>query len=170
MRKLVASFVLLLAGVAHAEDPRVSITVSPVHLTLPMGEVTAEVRLAPKLGASIIAGAGAVKVDGLADRVAVYEGGGSVRYYATGSFRTGMQVGAEAVYLYAKTTGDTMSVRAEGLGLSPFLGYKWTHHSGLTLEAQGGVTYIAVRAHSDTASDGEKRVGPMLNLNIGYSF
>lgn len=172
-KSIVVSLVLLVTTVAHAEerDPRVSITVSPVHLALPMGELTAEVRLAPKLGVAAVIGVGAIRVDGIEDRVAVYEGGASVRYYVTGSFRKGIQLGAEALYLYAKTADDVMSdIRAEGLGLSPFVGYKWTHHSGLTLEAQGGVTYVAVRAHSDTEMKEDSRVGPMLNLNLGYGF
>jgi hypothetical protein len=60
------------------------------------------------------------------------------------------------------------TVAAEGLGLSPFAGYKWTHRSGLTLEGQLGATFLVVRAK--TASSETKDVGPMLNLNFGYSF
>ena len=161
----------LLTTTAHADDlPRVSVTVSPVHLILPVGELTAELRVHDRIGIAAIAGAGAVRVDGIEDRITVYEGGLSARYYVTGSFRTGLQLGAEAIYLHANTTGDTMAVKAEGLGLAPFTGYKWTARSGLTLEGQLGVTYVAVRAKSDTASDDDSRVGPMLNLNIGYGF
>ena len=175
MMKVFQSFALLAALTASAyaddrPDPRVSITVSPVHLALPVGEVTAEVRLHRTFGIAAIAAAGAVRVDGIDNRIAVYEGGLSARYYVTGSFRSGLQLGAEAIYLHANTTGDTMAVRAEGLGLAPFAGYKWTGRSGLTLEGQLGVTYLVARAESETASDDDSRVGPMLNLNIGYSF
>ncbi len=169
MKKLLLSL-LAIPSLAHAE-PRVAVTVSPIHLVLPVGEVTAEVRVAPKLGIAAIAGAGSVRVDDVDRRIGVYEGGLSARYYVTGSFARGIQLGAEAIYLHAQTTDDVMSsVRAEGLGLSPFAGYKWTHHAGFTLEGQLGVTYIAVRAKSDTASAEDRRVGPMLNLNVGYSF
>jgi hypothetical protein len=161
----------LASSTAFAEsDPRVAITISPVHFILPVGELTAEVRVAEKLGVAAVVGAGAVKVTGIEDRIAVWEGGVSARYYVTGSFRKGLQLGGEALYLHANTTGDTMAVRAQGLGLSPFVGYKWTAASGLTLDGQAGITYVAVRAESETDSDEDSRIGPMLNLNIGYSF
>jgi hypothetical protein len=168
MKKLL--LVLLLPTSVLAE-PRVALTVSPVHFVLPVGELTAELRVADKVGIAVIAGVGSVKIDTLEDRVAVFEAGVSARYYVTGSFRRGVQLGAEALYLHANTTGDSMArVRAEGLGLAPFAGYKWTGTSGLTLEGQLGVTYLAVRGASDTDEDEDARVGAMVNLNIGYSF
>jgi hypothetical protein len=161
---------LLLPAAALAE-PRVAITVSPVHLVVPVGELTAEVRVADNVGIAVIAGVGSVKVDMVADPVIVVEGGVSARYYATGSFRKGLQLGAEALYLHANTTGDSMArVRAEGLGLAPFAGYKWTGASGLTLEGQLGVTYLVMRAASETDEEEDSRVGAMVNLSIGYSF
>jgi hypothetical protein len=60
-------------------------------------------------------------------------------------------------------------VRGKGFGISPFLGYKWTHHSGFTIDTQLGVTYIAVEAESSTQMKQESKVGPMLNLNVGWS-
>ncbi|MEJ7601253.1 MAG: hypothetical protein WKG01_25335 [Kofleriaceae bacterium] len=165
--------VLSVASPAHADErsePRVSITVSPVHLVIPVGELTAELRAHDKLGIAAVVGIGSVSVDRFEDRVAVYEAGISARYYLTGSFRTGIQLGAEALYLHAATKDDSMAVRAQGLGLSPFAGYKWTGRSGLTLEGQLGVTYVAVRADSETAAAEDSRVGPMVNLNIGYGF
>lgn len=163
---------LAVAAPARAEPdlPRVSVTVSPLHLILPMGEVTAELRLADKLGVAVIAGAGGVRDRDTDQRIRVFEGGASARYYVTGSFRTGAQLGAEALYVYADAGAGAMTtISAEGLGLSPFAGYKWTHRSGLTLEGQAGVTFLVARGTADP--DTEKRaIGPLLNLQLGYGF
>lgn len=153
----------------HTDDPTVALTVSPFHMFVPMAEVTAELRVAPKVGVAAIAGIGAFRDQDTNDRVTLFEGGASIRYYALGSFRTGLQVGAEAVYLHASTTDMSIDIRARGLGLSPFVGYKWTHHSGFTLEAQGGITYMTASAQSSAASANRSAVGPLLNLNVGWS-
>lgn len=146
-----------------------AITFSPIHLVIPMAEVTAEVRIAPKLGVAVIGGLGMIRDATTNDRITLVEGGASARYYVTGSFRTGLQVGAEALYVHASTTDMSVDVRARGLGLSPFAGYKWTHRSGFTLEGQIGATWFALRAKSSTSTASDSGVGPMLNLNLGWS-
>ena len=156
---------------AHAEElPRVAVTVSPVHLILPVAELTAEIRLSDRLGVAAILGAGSVRTELTDTRISVYEGGASFRYYVTGSVRSGLQLGGEALYVFASTdeTSTMTTVAAEGLGLSPFAGYKWTHRSGITLEGQLGATFIVIREKGGSME--EKDVGPMLNLNFGYSF
>ncbi len=159
---------------ATRDLPTVAITVSPIHLLIPMAEVTTEIRIADKVGVAVIAGIGTYHQPDTNMRVSLYEGGVSARYYVTGSFRSGLQLGAEAIYIKAATSSTTVEVRAAGLGLSPFAGYKWTHRSGFTLEGQAGATFMAARAHGDngqmTASTKTSAVGPMLNLQVGYSF
>jgi hypothetical protein len=166
---ILAPLVSQTASAQPPDDPSVAITVSPLHMFVPMAELTTEIRLAPKLSVAAIAGVGAFHDQATNARVTLVEGGASLRYYLTGSFRSGVQLGAEAAYVHASTTDMTIDIRARGLGLSPFVGYKWTHHSGFTLEAQGGVTWVAADARSSTASASRSAVGPMLNLNVGWS-
>ena len=173
---------LLTAGVAHADDlsvresatpsdPRVAITVSPLHLFVPMAEVTAEVRADHKLGIAVIGGVGTFHDPDTNARISLVEAGASARYYALGSFRTGLQLGAEVLYVHGFTDAMNIEVKAAGLAVSPFAGYKWTHSSGLTLEGQLGASYMAVRAKAETGQMAEKsKLGPLLNLQIGYSF
>jgi hypothetical protein len=179
-----ATFVILtalLAGSAAADDlaptaarsdePSVAITASPVHLAIPMAEVTVEVRVADKIGVAAIAGIGALRDKATNTNVALYEGGVSARYYLTGSFRSGIQLGAEALYVRASTDASGIEVEAAGLGVAPFAGYKWTHHSGFTFDGQLGATFMVARAKAETGEMAERSgVGPMLNLNLGYSF
>lgn len=177
----VVSLTLFTASVAAADTdappaspssrPSVAITISPVHLVIPMAEVTVEARVADRFGIAAIAGIGSFR-DAVTDtRIALYEGGASARYYALGSFGKGLQVGAEAVYVFAATDNTDVEVRAAGLALSPFVGAKWTHSSGFTLEGQGGVSFMALRAKAETGAMSERSgIGPMLNLNLGYSF
>lgn len=179
---LVSILLSAAAGLAHAQpsdtvptapasrpDPSVAITISPLHLIIPMAEVTAEVRLAPKFGLALIGGVGMIRDELTNDRIQLFEGGASARYYVTGSFRTGLQVGAEALYVHASTEDMSVDIKARGLGLSPFVGYKWTHRSGFTLEGQIGASAMFLRAKSPTATAEDKRVAPMLNLNAGWS-
>lgn len=173
---------LLTAGVAHADDlsvhesapprdPNVSLTFSPLHLFVPMAELTAEFRVHHRVGVALIGGAGTFHdVDSNA-RISLLEAGASARYYAAGSFRTGLQLGFEALYAHAFTDVMNIDVKGAGLALSPFAGYKWTHSSGFTLEGELGASYMVVRAHADTGQMAERKAyGPMLNLQLGYSF
>ena len=54
--------------------------------------------------------------------------------------------------------------------MGAFLGYKWIHSSGLTLDAQGGVEYLTAKAESSSATAEDSTVIPLLNLNAGWSF
>jgi hypothetical protein len=76
---LLASLALSL-GTAHADkQPRVALTVSPVHLLLPMGELTAELRIADRIGVAAVVGAGSVSDEPTGARIGIYEGGASLR-------------------------------------------------------------------------------------------
>ncbi|HUS32354.1 MAG TPA: hypothetical protein VMZ53_27830 [Kofleriaceae bacterium] len=153
------------------EQPHVAITVSPLHMFVPMAELTVEARVAPKVGVAAIGGAGTYRTMDTNDRISLIEAGASARYYAAGSFRTGLQLGFEALYVHAFTNASNIDVKAAGLALSPFAGYKWTHSSGLTLEGELGVSYMVARAEAATGQMAERKAyGPMLNLQVGYSF
>lgn len=149
--------------------PTAALTISPFHMFVPMIEVTGEFRVAPKLGVAVIAGAGAIRDMDTDALIKVYEAGASVRYYVIGNFRHGMQIGGEAIYVKASTDNTGVEVRGRGLGLSPFLGYKWTSRIGFTIDTQLGVTFITARADSATQTKEESKVGPLLNLNVGWS-
>ncbi len=158
----------------------VSLTISPIHLLLPVVELTLEVALAEQVGIAFIGGYGAtsIEVDGDSDSVAVYELGGSFRYYATGNFNGGLQVGAELLWVQVEleegATSDSLTAVGTGLGIGPFVGYKYTSSIGFTFDGQAGVMYLTARGE---ASDGDasettsvSTVGLLLNLNIGFSF
>lgn len=181
---LAAVLVLSLSAAAHAQtpgdtqppsapsrpDPIVAITVSPLHLALPMAELTAEIRVAPKLGVAVIGGVGRMRSQTTNQTIDLVEGGASVRYYVTGSFRSGLQIGGEALYLHGSTDDMSVDIKARGLGLSPFVGYKWTHSSGFTFDGQIGASYMTARGDAATGQSTEKsKFGPLLNLNVGWS-
>lgn len=158
------------APAPEAPMKTVAITVSPFHMFIPMIELTGEFRVGRKLGIAVIAGAGGIR-DEVTDRlIRLYEGGASVRYYVIGSFRHGMQIGGELLYVKANTDDTMVEVRARGLGISPFVGYKWQHRSGFTIDTQLGVSFMTARGDSDAgASKEESKVGALLNLNVGWS-
>lgn len=137
------------ASAARPDATRVfSLTHSPTHLLLfSTMEVTGEYRLARKHGLAAIAGLGY-------PGVLLAEAGASYRAYPLGDFDRGMQLGAEILWAGATNSYDS----ATALQTSLMAGGKFTFDFGLTMEGQLGPTWIG----------GE--IGPMLNLNIGWSF
>jgi len=146
MRILVGACVALLPSVAAAvpvapppppPERAIAVTISPLHLLSPIVELTGEYRVGPKLGVAATLGAGSVTAKdggGTEHRFTVGELGGSARYYVTGSFARGLQVGGELMYLLVKLDDPMTTVRAtgDGLSVSPFIGYKWTGVGGFT--------------------------------------
>lgn len=179
------AFVALLAApaAAYPGDPEVatqdeghsfSLTISPLHLILPVFELQGEVRVGDQVGVSGILGFGSVTVtDGLSnDSFTVFEVGGQFTYYVLGDFDHGLQLGAEVLYLGVSASADSQfgGVFGRGLSLAPYVGYKVSTDFGLTFQAQLGPAFFVVSAQSNTDTASDSAVGVMLNLNVGWSF
>lgn len=158
----------LAAPAKEPYDHDVSITFSPVHLFVPMLELTGEFRAHDRVGVAAIAGFGSMS------GLSLVEGGLSARAYPLGDFDHGLQLGAEATYLGA--LGTIQGVQASGTGLTagPFVGYKIAARFGLTFEIQLGYQWMAVGARAEqggvSATAEETDSGPLLNINLGWSF
>ena len=153
------------------EHPRrvFSLTISPLHLVLPVVELTAEARAHDKIGVALIGGGGKYtdpNVSGIS--ASVYEVGGQVRAYVLGDFRHGMQLGGELLYLHLDD--KRLSATGEGLAIGPFVGYKIMTDIGFTFDAQVGFEYITARAQASGSTNNDKSIIPLLNLNVGWSF
>lgn len=167
--KLQATLMLALLPVAVAvpaqaqEDPaprRVSVTISPLHLLSPELHLMGEVRLAPRVGAAAILGAGRITDEDQTYRI--WEAAVQLRYYPFGSFTRGMMLGADAGHVdvngqIQSAMEDLVGTRAGG-----FIGYKMTWQSGLTAEAQIGPVYLW--------GEEESEVQTLHNLRLGWSF
>ncbi len=122
-----------------------SLTHSPTHLLIVTQEVTGELCIGRNHGVAGIVGLGAPM------GVLVGELGASYRYYATGNFDRGMQLGGELLM----GAGDN---GATALQSSLMIGGKYTWDFGLTMEGQAGPSLL----------NGE--LAPMVNFNMGWSF
>lgn len=148
-----------------------AITISPFHLFLPMGEITAEYALTPKLGVAGILGFGQVSTEdafGQESSFSVFEVGASGRYYLIGDFRHGLQVGLEALYMKISGSVEDAFGVGEGLSIGPFVGHKYTASFGLTLELQGGAGYTLVGAEAsndegESATASDSQILPIVN-------
>lgn len=160
------------------DDPRrVSITLSPIHLFMPILEATIELRAAPGLGLAGIVGLGSVAVEdeyGTKDRLSAFEAGAQIVWYPLDAFDS-LQLGAELLYVHV--SGDLEDVEGYGAGLAvgPFVGYKLLTDAGFTLFVQGGFQYMTLQAEargSDgaTSQDADSAIIPLLNFNLGWSF
>jgi hypothetical protein len=159
----------------------VSLTLSPLHLFLPMFEPMLEVRITDLVGVSAIGGIGRVKVsanttdnpDLVNETLTVYEGGLQLSLYPLEDFES-LVLGGEMLYVDVSGNVENIEGSASGLGVGPFVGYKAITRSGFTFLVQGGVEYVAVHAEatdgtvSDTSNDSNWIL--LLNLNLGWSF
>jgi hypothetical protein len=182
MRPIGLAFALALAlgsGAAQAQDKTFSLTISPFHLLLPVVELTGEYALSQDFGLAGIAGFGQITQENrLGDEldIPVLELGGQLDYYAVGSFRHGMQVGAELLWLKIyppKNRGVT--VTANGIAVGPLLGYKWAARFGLTFMVQLGYEFLLAQSLAKD-QNGQEIEGStdthtvLLNMNAGWSF
>lgn len=162
------SFLVVLAVIASpvaanaADDVQhaVSITISPLHLLVPMLQVTGELRLDDKVGAAVILGAGQVTED--SRHYWAWEVGGQCRYYLFGSFIHGMTLGAEVGYVHIVGHLDDPMGYYAGVRIGAFAGYKIVTNSGFTFDAQLGDQYVMVSDRAEWQ--------PLMNFKVGWSF
>jgi len=159
---------------------RVSLSLSPVHLLLPIVELEAELMAAPHFGIAAIGGIGSLKASsstpGVGDaRFSAYESGLQLTGYPLRDFSS-LQLGAEALWVKLSTEsvgGRQVSASAGGLAIGPFVGYKLIADMGFTFFLQGGVQYMAVKGAASSggasATVSQKSFIPLLNLNLGWS-
>jgi hypothetical protein len=62
------------------------------------------------------------------------------------------------------------SASGEGLGIGALIGYKELARVGFTFVAQGGVHFGVIQAEATDATVKQRKVFPLLNLNLGWSF
>jgi hypothetical protein len=175
-----ASALAIGMGAAQAQqDKTFSLTISPFHLAMPVVELTGEYALSQDFGIAGIAGFGQMTAEnnlGEEKDIPVLELGGQLDYYAVGSFRHGMQVGAELLWIkISPPENEGVTVSANGIAVGPLLGYKWAARFGLTLMAQLGWEFLFAQAEAQDRN-GQEIEGSaegqtlLLNLNAGWSF
>ena len=161
-----------------------SLTISPLHLILPILQLTAEARVTPHFGISVIGGYGKLTVDTQSsdgfsvstDKVSVsaYELGGRLIGYPLKKFKS-LELGAQIMYLHVATDGASnesgISATGAGVAIGPLVGYKLVTKVGFTFLAQGGFQYLAIQAQDSSGANAqESKFLPLLNLDIGWSF
>jgi hypothetical protein len=149
-------------------EPRnVTLTLSPVHLIGPFGEITGEVRATDTIGVALIGGVGRMPIGGAGAGARFWDLGAQFRYYLSGTFSDGgLLVGAEVLYLRAPKDADATTIGAN-LTASALVGWKLATRVGFTIDSQFGVSTLIVKQRSD----GEGRTLQLLgNLGVGWTF
>lgn len=152
-------------GVSTDDEPRISLTLSPAHLVLPVAEGAFEYRLGQFSVVGILG-------LGSSDSVAVFEIGGQGRYYVVGDFRHGMNVGGELLLMSGVDNVRGVTVSAGGMQLGAFAGYKYVADFGLTVDINAGLSLYTTRIATRGANDDRPQTGAgvLLNGNVGWSF
>ena len=169
------------AGDSAQPGPFLSLTFSPFHVILPVFELQAEARVGEYCGIALLGGVGSMTMETSDEEeigFQVWELGAQVMAYPLEPFES-LQLGAEIQYAHVSIDDDLRGRRVSGIGagllVGPLVGYKLLTDIGFTLFVQGGVGFMAVSAdveddQGDSASSDQKRVLPMLNFNLGWSF
>lgn len=160
------SAVLLIA--APADAMMTAVTISPVHLSLPVLEATVEGALAEKLSAAVIAGGGR------SGGSPVWEAGGQGRWFFRGGFGSNLHLAAEALYIGSRASSEDVTASASSLSVGPLLGAKWTADVGFVAELQAGPAYNFLSAtgsgYGTTTTESSSGLYPNVNINLGWSF
>ncbi len=161
-RLLTVCIVLALPARAHADVDykRVSLGVNAIYLLLPVYQVQAEIAVNPKWSVALRGGGGVWALTD--DHSRILEFGGQASHYLIGSVKRGVQVGLDARWVDFENGGMLMGL-GNGFALGPFLGYKRTFASGITLAGQAGAEVVPVGK-----SDGP--LLPYLLLTLGVAF
>ncbi|HMI93308.1 MAG TPA: outer membrane beta-barrel protein, partial [Polyangiales bacterium] len=130
---------------AEADDgPVVSLTFSPLHLLLPVFELTAEMKLGHYCGIALLGGFGSATLNFSGDDeddidIALWNLGAQVVAYPLEPFES-LQLGVEVQYAHASVDGDLngrrVSAIGSGLALGPLVGYKLIVDVGFTFFVQ----------------------------------
>jgi hypothetical protein len=169
--------ILLSSSTALAEMPapppetprQVTVTMSPIHLVFPIVEAMVEFQPAPHFGVAVLGALGRVTDKNTDLSGTAMEIGGQVVYYPMHRFR-GLHVGAEVLYVNISDIDLDSSATGEGLAVGPLVGYKVLTRSGFTFLAQGGAQVAVIRAETTNQMASERKVFPLVNLNLGWSF
>lgn len=159
-----------------------SLTMSPIHLALPMFEVQGEVLVVRHFGVAAILGVGSItaestdpEIDG--EQLSAYEAGLQLVGYPLRPF-SWLQLGAEVLWLQVEgedLTSQNLSGSGSGTAIGPFVGFKGVTRGGFTGFAQVGFQSVVAHAEAsddagNTDSASESGIIPLLNLNLGWSF
>ena len=153
--------------------PRYALTFSPVYLAVPMGQVSAEVRVRDKVGIGAVAGIGWLTFDAspVKSHLLLYQLAAQGRYYVLGNFRHGLQLGAQVAYLrLASPFQNQVQLSSDALGLAPFVGYKYTMKVGFTFETQLGYEFLLARGTFDRESTQAGASVLLFDIRVGWSF
>ena len=182
MRTIVLCLALLGSTTAIAAPDRhpghhVALSISPIHLVLPVAEVQAEIYLGTQLSAALIGGYGVVtaEVNNKDESFTVWEAGGQIRGYFYGTSTEGAFGALELLYTGVDTEIDTISGQADGLAVGAVAGYKWVWSSGFLFDLNGGISRVQMTAEAQDQSGNqenktESKIMPVLNLNLGWAF
>jgi hypothetical protein len=164
-----------------ASDPVVTLSLSPLHLFIPILEAQLELRVSDGLGLSVFGGGGRITMhstDGDELHFAAWEVGAQAAAYPFDVFK-GFELGVEALWLHVSLEdeiGDNrISGTGAGLSIGPFLGYKWIAAVGFSVFLQAGFSALVAQAQGKNdlgqrASVDENDLLLLLNFNLGWSF
>lgn len=138
---------------APAATHDVSLTLSAIHLAVPIAAVNAEFQTTPNSSIGLLVGFGAPY------QRPAYDLGLEGRGYVFGNFDSGLYLGGEG---RLTTVPFYQSTDEAGVALAGFIGAKTTFSVPITLDAQIGPQVVWSQSYT--------AFGPMVQVGAGFSF
>ena len=182
MRKIFITLVIVLAATALQAQPasentrKNAISISPIHLMLPVVLINYSYGVTDKIAVSPSIGYGKVPIsEGSSDKFDVWDLRLGVEYYFYGSAIAGFFAGPRFEYVYVSgTTSENVVGTGAGGSLQALIGYHWVWNPGIFLDIKLGGGYMIVKAEAEDsttkATAEEKNFHAVIDLNIGWAF
>jgi len=161
------------AAFAQSEQPNVA-RINPLGALVGLGSLSYERAVSDKSSFVISPTFGFYKSGG--DKLSLFGAAAEYRYYLTGLAPKGTYVapGIGGIFGTIKNDfGDRADVR--GLTTKLVIGQQWIWNGGLSLDLNGGVSYINLKAKDGSSSsfdnsDALSGILPALSVGLGYNF
>lgn len=169
----VAIFIYSATVTAQSEQPNV-VRINPLGALVGLGSLSYERAISNKASFVISPTFGFFKSDG--DKLSLYGAAAEYRYYFTGLAPEGTYFAPGIGGIFGTIKND-LGERADVRGLSAKLvvGHQWIWKGGFTLDLNGGVSYLNLKAKEGSSSsfddsDALSGILPALSVGLGYNF
>jgi len=171
----VAVSILMCSATAFAQSEKPNVArINPLGALVGLGSLSYERAFSDKSSFVISPTFGFFKSGG--DKLSLFGAAAEYRYYFTGLAPEGTYLAPGVGGIFGKIKNDfDESADVRGLSAKLVVGHQWIWKGGFTLDLNGGISYINLKAKEGSSSsfdnsDALSGILPALSVGLGYNF